>query len=495
MDESSDMPLGWAWSRLGELGTWSGGGTPSKANKAFWSGGSIPWVSPKDMKCERIKTAEDSITEEAVEKSSAKMIPEGSVLMVTRSGILAHTFPVAVNECAVAVNQDLKTLTPHGGVASDYLVWFLRANNYSILKACAKHGTTVASIDTDRLKNLPVPIAPLSEQSRIVDKIESLFAQLDHGEASLRDVQMLLARYRQSVLKAAVTGQLTADWRAENADRLESSIGLLERILQTHRENWQGRGKYQEPSLETQRLITLPESWTWIRVDTAGDVLLGRQRAPQYHAGETMHPYLRVANVYEDRLELSDVKEMNFDEVHFQKYKLEPGDILLAEGQTPDLVGRPAMFRGEIDNCCFQKTLHRFRSAEWVNPDFALAVFRFYLHSKRFKKSASITTNIGHLTLARFKEIEFPVPSLEEQAEIVSRLHAELSRIAAVELVCSAEFTRSSALRQSILKDAFAGKLVPQDPDDEPASELLARIRAERDAAVPKKSTRKKVTA
>jgi type I restriction enzyme, S subunit len=158
--------------------------------------------------------------------------------------------------------------------------------------------------------------------------------------------------------------------------RLEHGRDLLARILKSHPHGKASRGRVNVPAaLDVARLAPLPESWTWVRIDVAGDVLLGRQRAPQYHAGETMRPYLRVANVFEDRLDLSDVKTMHFDDEHFAKYKLEPGDILLNEGQTPDLVGRPAMFRGEIANCCFQKTLHRFRPSQWVDGPMLCAFF------------------------------------------------------------------------------------------------------------------------
>ena len=181
--ENAELPAGWADCKLRELGRWSGGGTPSKSNSAFWTGGTIPWVSPKDMKADHIQGAEDRITEAAVRSSAAKHIPVGSILMVTRSGILSHTFPVAINDCEVTVNQDLKTLSPTDGVDPRYVAWFLRSNNRRILTECAKHGTTVASIDTERLKSLTVRLAPAAEQQRIVEKIETLFAELDKRSA------------------------------------------------------------------------------------------------------------------------------------------------------------------------------------------------------------------------------------------------------------------------------------------------------------------------
>src|SRR5690606_660963 len=120
------------------------------------------------------------------------------------------------------------------------------------------------------------------------------------------------------------------------------------------------------------------------------------------HSGEHMRPYLRVANVYEARLDLHDVKEMNFTPTEFKIYALKYGDILLNEGQSPELVGRPAMYRDEIPGCCYQKTVIRFRSAAGVLPAWALTVFRSYLHSGRFRRSASITTSIAHLAAERF---------------------------------------------------------------------------------------------
>src|SRR4051812_37426278 len=108
----TEVPSGWAVVALDKIGAWRGGGTPSKANPAFWISGEIPWVSPKDMKREFIDAAEDQITRAAIDESATQLIPAPSVLLVTRSGILRHTLPVAVNTRAVAINQDLKALTP-----------------------------------------------------------------------------------------------------------------------------------------------------------------------------------------------------------------------------------------------------------------------------------------------------------------------------------------------------------------------------------------------
>lgn len=475
------LPAGWAVENLGALGTWSGGGTPSKANKDFWTNGTVPWVSPKDMKFGRIRTAQDAITKEAVAQSAAKIIPENSVLMVTRSGILAHTFPVAVSDCTVTINQDLKALTPLCNVDANYLAWYLSAQNTRILTECAKHGTTVASIDTDRLKKFSVPIAPLGEQGRIVEKLETLFARLDKGEEALREVQKLLARYRQSVLKAAVTGQLTADWRAENAHRLEHARDLLARILKTRRETWTGRGKYKEPAApDTSDLPELPNGWVWTTLSQLtkikGGVTVDKKR--EAHDPVTL-PYLRVANVQHGYLDLNKVKEITVDRDKAAQCLLKTGDILLNEGGDRDKLGRGWVWDDQISPCIHQNHVFRARP---ILSELSSKFVSYYSNAfgqTFFMQKGKQSVNLASISQTAISDLPIPLPSSEEQHEIVTALEGKLAIVATMANWCETELARSANLRQSMLKDAFAGRLVPQDPADEPAADLLARIRAE----------------
>jgi type I restriction enzyme S subunit len=189
-----------------------------------------------------------------------------------------------------------------------------------------------------------------------------------------------------------------------------------------------------------------------------------------------MRPYLRVANVFEDHIDTSDILEMNFDPNEYETYKLKYGDILLNEGQSPEFLGRPAIYRNQVPGACFQNTLVRFQASEGLLPEFALSVFRFYMHSGRFRKISQITTNIAHLSAGRFSEIEFPLPPLAEQTRIVAEVEQRLSVIDAMEKSVIADLQRAARLRQAILKRAFCGRLVAQAPTDEPASRLLERI-------------------
>lgn len=350
----------------------------------------------------------------------------------------------------------------------------------------------------DRFRPLPVPVAPLNEQRRIMDTVEEITSDLDAGVAALERVQAKLKHYRAAVLKAAVEGTLTAEWRAQHP-AAEPASALLTRILAERRRRWEEaqlqkfkeagkappkdwKAKYREPvAPDTTNLQPLPEGWCWASPAQLGNVQLGRQRAPQHHNGKFMRPYLRVANVYEDRIELGSIYEMNFTPDEFEAFQLHRGDILLNEGQSLELVGRSAIYRDELPGACFTNTLVRFRPDQGVLPEFAQTYFRACLRSHRFRKLARWTTNIAHLGADRFAVMEFPLPPLPEQEAIVEAVEDQLSVIDHLDADLETKLKSAQALRQSILRHAFTGQLVPQDPKDEPAAELLKRIAAQRE--------------
>ncbi len=203
----------------------------------------------------------------------------------------------------------------------------------------------------------------------------------------------------------------------------------------------------------------LPSGWCQVKVREAGKVQLGRQRSPDVHRGPNMLPYLRVANVYDDRIDISDVMQMHFEPREVERYELKPGDILLNEGQTREMVGRPAMYRGELPGACFTNSLVRFQASPMVEPTFALGVFRNWLKSGAFIPLAQITTNIAHLGAGRFAEMDFPVPPLNEQRRIVAKLESLQARSRRARAALDAVPPLLEKLRQSILAAAFRGDL------------------------------------
>lgn len=182
-----------------------------------------------------------------------------------------------------------------------------------------------------------------------------------------------------------------------------------------------------EQSAVNSRMTLLRETfkdrrdYPFCRVAEAGNVQLGQQRHPKFQTGDGSRPYLRVANVMDDYLNYTDVLSMDFAEGELAKFMLEPGDILLNEGQSLELVGRCAMYDGAIPGCCFQKTLLRFRAFEEVDMEWALGYFQFCQHFGVFASISSQTTSVAHLTAVRFKALEFPRPPQYVQREFSDR--------------------------------------------------------------------------
>jgi len=451
--EGQELPVGWSSMELNDAGIWGSGGTPSRKNPRYYENGTIPWLVIGDLNDQPVEAFSTSITELGLISSSAKLIPTGSLLVamygsIGKLGIT--TFPCTTNQ-AIAFcipNEELVELR--------YLFHAL-ANAKPELIAKGQGGAQ-QNISQGILKEHLIHLSPLNEQRRIAAKLDTTLAAVEACRQRLDGVEALLKRFRQAVLAAATSGELTREWRGER---------------------------------------DLPDQkWPMIKTKEAGKVQLGRQRSPKYHHGPTLRPYLRVQNIFEDRIDLSDVMEMDFSGPDLEKYRLHPGDILLNEGQSPQYLGRPAMYRGEMEEVCFTNSLIRFQARDSVLPEFALLVFRYYMHSGRYISEGTITTNIAHLSAGRFGEVEFPQPTLEEQQEIVRRSQSLFSLADQLEARLTSARRIVERLTPALLAKAFRGELVPQDPGDEPASALLERIRAARQAesaaAGPSRRGRKK---
>lgn len=417
--------------------------------------------------------------------SAPSKIAEPDDVLISIRAPVGPTNLCAVQSC---IGRGLAAIRTQGDMHSKYVLYAMRATEEG-LRANAT-GTTFEAIRGDDLRQHPLALPPLAEQHRIVAEIEKQFTRLDASIAALKRVQANLKRYRASVLKAASEGKLVpieAELaRAEGRDYEHASV-MLERILTERRARWESqpkrRGKYKEPAgPDTADLPELPEGWTWATLAQTGEVRLGRQRSPKRATGPHMHPYLRAANVTWNGLDLSNVKEMDFGPLEYETYRLLRGDILMAEASgSADEVGKPAMWGGQIDGCCFQNTLIRVRA-------FPEAVPYLYYHllydaqTGAFGRAAR-GVGIHHLGAQRTESWIVALPPIAEQHRIVAGVERRLSGIQQAEATVVASLARAERLRQSILKQAFSGKLVPQDPSDEPASVLLERIRAEREAA------------
>ncbi len=330
------------------------------------------------------------------------------------------------------------------------------------------------------LRKLAFVLPPRAEQTRIVEKLESLLADLDAGVAELKAAQRKLARYRQSLLKAAVEGALTAEWREANAPQ-ETGAQLLARILRERRARFEQKHgpkkKYKEPAApNTAQLPALPQGWVWATIDQVGDVQLGKMLDKKKHKNGKPLPYLRNINVRWDAINTNDLLSMNFEDNELDRFGLQKGDVLACEGGEP---GRAAICGAEHEGLKYQKALHRIRLFGLYMPKLLVSYLEHCAKNGKLEKRFTGTT-VKHFTRESFIELPVPLPPLAEQHQVLTHLDTALSACKAQESAVTHALKQAAAQRRNLLRAAFTGELVPQDPADEPASVLLERIRAAR---------------
>jgi len=386
------------------------------------------------MKTFELHDSQDKITARAVDESPAKLVPAGSVLMVVRSGILAHTFPVAIARTAVTLNQDMKAITPGAGVSSKFLAYQLRAEGPRILKTCTKSGTTVASVETKQLQALPIWIPSVEKQLKIVDDLDTQLSRLDQTVSTLQGIQAKLKQARASILKAAVEGRLVEFNHAESSQSRTLS--------------------------DLDREEDFPPHWQRTSIGKICDVSGGITKNASKDHGGSLLPYLRVANVYTNELVLTEVKEILVPNHLLQKYLLAKGDLLIVEGNgSIDQLGRVAIWDGSIESCVHQNHLIKARPHSPSTAKYLHAYLNSPHGRSQIKEVSSSTSGLHTLSISKIECIELGLPPENERRRIIAEVDRRFSVLDQVEATVQASLQRCGILRQAILKRAFEGRL------------------------------------
>ena len=488
----SELPKGWAPATLQDVASWSSGGTPSRSNPAYYLG-TIPWFKTGELGPRVLHDSEEYITDEAVAASSAKIFSKGSVAIAMYGATIGKTSILGID---AATNQACAVALPEA-TSAEFLYHFLLSQEKGFVDA--GKGGAQPNISQGIIKAWPLSLPPLAEQASIVAKIEELLSDLDAGVDELRTAQKKLKQYRQSLLKSVVEGVLTAEWRAQHTPT-ETGAQLLQRILTERRARWEARQlakfneqgkappkdwqkKYPEPvQPDTTGLPELPVGWVWASLDMLGEiasgVAKGTKRAANVEVREV--PYLRVANVQRGFFNLSEVKTILATERDIADLTLQAGDILFNEGGDRDKLGRGWVWRDEVANCIHQNHVFRMRPyLREVLPEL-ISHHGNTFGKTWFQNAGKQTTNLASINMTMLRMFPVPLGPVDEQRELLTLLELQIEQIDRQEQAVELGLKQSTAQRQNILRAAFAGQLVPQDPNDEPASVLLERIRAER---------------
>ncbi|RAU18692.1 restriction endonuclease subunit S [Nitrincola tibetensis] len=494
MSEVKRLPVGWADATLTEIAQIFMGQSPASSLINNDKKG-LPFFQGK-TEFTNVYPLVNKYCEEP-----SRIAEKDDILLSVR----APVGPVNIAKVRSGFGRGLSAIRGYTGIDHKFLFYQLR----SIEKHIESLGTgsTFSGINRDKVESLPINIAPQKEQIRIIYKLEELFSELDAGVKELKAAQTKLSQYRQSLLKSAVDGSLTEQWRAENIAQVqETGEQLLARILKQRREQWQQQklaefaekappppknwqDAYPEPvQPDTATLPKLPDGWVWASLSQLVDLIQIGPFGSLLHKSDYIYggiPLINPTHIKNLKIEPDynlTITESKLSDL--QKYVMSEGDIVI--GRRGEM-GRCALVTDKEDGwLCGTGSLF-IRVLKSLNPEF----YTWVLSSKRtkdFLAEFSVGTTMQNLNQKILHNIPVPLLPENEQAAASDILHSEYDRIDKQIEDIKVALKLSEAQRRNILKSAFTGQLVPQDPNDEPASVLLEKIKRERDtlAKMPK---------
>lgn len=384
--ELGEIPLEWSVVRLSELGRWGGGGTPSKSKAEYWTNGSIPWVSPKDMGPKLIDSSIDSITENAVKESATNLYPEKTLLMVTRSGVLRHTFPISLTKRPVTINQDLKALVVKSPRDAEFYFHVLTWRSQDILKNCRKAGTTVESIDTPSLLGYLVSSPTIGEREKIASILSSIDTTLERSRAVLEQVEEVRRAVMQELMTRGIPGR--------NREFHKTELGFI------------------------------PQEWKCLQMrEICNHMGVGIASSTTHAYADVQDgiPILRNLNIKVGFIDEADLLYINrqFDQQNASK-RIQTGDIVTVRTGYP---GLSAVVSSRFQNCQTFTTLISRPKQNVVMPEF-LCQWINSDQGKKFILAGQAGGAQQNLNVGTFEKMFVAIPPIKEQQEIMSAIKA-----------------------------------------------------------------------
>lgn len=436
-EQPYEVPENWVWVRLGEVTKVVGGGTPSTSKKEYYDQGNISWLSPVDLSNYNgiyISRGNKMITLEGLNNSSAKLLPKDTVCLTSRAPIGY----VAIAEKELCTNQGFKSFLPSPTYLAKFLYWYLKGNK-ELLESKAS-GTTFLELSASKAATIEFPLPPLSEQQRIVERIEEFFAKLDEAKERLQEVADSFAVRKAAILHKAFTGELTKQWRCEN--------GVSD------------------------------ESWEEKKFDYCIEKMQNGLSKRKGDEGNNIG-VLRLANLGEDDLVLDDLRYILLTEKEEKNYLLSKDDVIMIRvNGSKDNVARQIVINTD-EKLAFCDHIIRIK----YNPNIVARYVIYFSKTNAYRKYVedNMVSSAGQNTISRkgLASLVIPLPSIEEQHEIVRLIDDLLVRERKAQQAAEQALASIDLMKKSILARAFRGELGANKASEESALELLRQVLAE----------------
>jgi type I restriction enzyme, S subunit len=472
-----DLPEGWVWARLGDVAQVN----PSTPFADLPAELEIPFLPMAAM-------AEETGVVDLSQRRPVAQLMKGYTRFQTGDVLFAKITPCMENGKSAPMT-DLPS--GYGAGSTEFHIirsrvldprylwyWLVRQAFRGDAERNMSGSAGQMRVPVDYLRDVQIAIPPTAEQQRIVARIDELFTDIADGETALIRARDDLDTWRRALLKAAVTGELTREWREQNKPN-ETGRDVLARIAaakQSFKPSKSNARRFAQDEAFDDRLIDLPEGWEWSSLGAIGEIVGGvtvdKKRSPN---DPVTVPYLRVANVQRGYLDLSEMKSITVERNVATALALRKGDILLNEGGDRDKIGRGWVWDGQIEGCIHQNHVFRLRPYDpAINPYF-VSHFANEMGRRFFVEKGKQTTNLASISMSKISQLPIPLVPAAELQEAMRILNEGLLATIDVEAELTAARI-SKAARQSILKAAFEGRLVEQDPQEEPADRLLIRL-------------------
>lgn len=425
------VPENWCWTRMQNVAQWGSGGTPSRKNPTFYQG-DISWVKTGELKDEYIYETEEHISAEALANSSAKLFPTNTIVIAMYGATIGKTGILGIES---TTNQACACAISSSAINYKYLFYYAQSQKDNFIKK--GKGGAQPNISQEIIKFHPIPLPPITEQQRIVARIESLFAKLDEAKEKAQVMVDGFETRKAAILHEAFTGELTEQWRQKN------NIGL--------------------------------ESWEQLYFDNC---VIKMQNGIAKRSGSNGAPYvvLRLANLTDDGFSTDDLREIILDEKEQVNYELKPNDVLMIRvNGSKENVGKQFLITNQR-NWAFCDHIIRIVYNEKVLPQYMVLFSKIEKYRLYIKEN--MVSSAGQNTISRkgMAKLKVPLPQKAEQMEIVRILNDLLTKEQQAKDTAETVLDQIDTMKKAILARAFRGELGTNDPAEESAEELLKTI-------------------